>query len=84
MNIQDLRNGIRLAFSVPETCLAQAIVCLEGGRPVRALPAAIQQKCHSLTTNCARNVCMELLRTRLERAAHNVGRSQHLDEYYRG
>ena len=82
MDIRDLRRGIQLAFSVPEACLAPAIVCLEGGRPA-ALPASVAQKCCTLTTHCARTLCMELLRTRLERSANSLGRSQSLDDYYR-
>ncbi len=85
MDVQDLRRGIRLAFTVPETCLAPAIVCIEGGEPsAAALPAALAQKCGTLTTHCARTLCTELLRTRLERSAHRMGRSQRLDEFYGG
>jgi hypothetical protein len=82
--IEDLQRGIKLAFEVPETHVANAIGYLLGqGLAHQRFSDEIVQKFQTLATPQGWSLCVELLKVRLELRAGKLHPKRDVGNFYK-
>ena len=82
--MEDLQRGIQLAFAVPETHVASAIVYLLGNGPAHGHFAAdISGLFESLATFQGWSLCASLLKIRLELRADKLCQTRNVEGFYK-
>jgi hypothetical protein len=83
-SIADLQRGIRLAFAVPETHVANAIGYLLGAGPARdQFSAEIAGMFEELATPQGWSLCAGLLKIRLELRAGKLRQTRDVESFFR-
>jgi hypothetical protein len=81
---EDLQRGIQIAFAVPETHVASAIVYLLGSGPARDQFADdISGMFEPLATSQGWSLCAGLLKIRLEQRADKLCQTRNVEGFYK-
>ena len=82
---EDLQRGIQIAFAVPETHVASAIVYLLGTGPARDQFADddISGMFEPLATSQGWSLCAGLLKIRLEQRADKLCQTRNIEGFYK-
>jgi hypothetical protein len=84
ISVDDLQRGIQLAFAVPETHVASAIVYLLGDGPAHDQFADdISGMFESLATTQGWSLCAGLLKIRLELRADKLRQTRDVEGFYK-
>ena len=83
-SIEDLQRGIQIAFAVPETHVASAIVYLLGEGPARdQFVDDISGMFEPLATSQGWSLCAGLLKIRLELRADKLCQTRDVEGFYK-